>query len=119
MKREYQTSQGLPNDKVEQTLKELTLGYLNLSDGFFTQAEMNFQLALQFDKKCPDAYWGLMLVKLQLQNEDELFSNPVKNKTATELAECQKALECASEELKKVYDSLLERINKINEGNTY
>ncbi|MBP3431966.1 MAG: hypothetical protein J6K39_03845 [Clostridia bacterium] len=119
MKRTYQTSQGLPAEVAERVLKELKLGYLNLTDGFFEQAKLNFLLAAQYDEKCADAYWGQMLVKFEMSNEDELFSNPVKYKSAIYLPECQKALELADETLRKKYDNLLERIYKINEGDNY
>ena len=47
MKRSYQTSPDLnPEDKTK-TMKELNLGYLNLSDEMFEQAKTNFLLALQ------------------------------------------------------------------------
>lgn len=119
MKRTYQTSVDLPESEKNKTLKELKLGYLNLSDGMFEQAKMNFLLAIQFDSKCADAYWGLMLVKFQLKNEDELYSNPVVFKSAIYLPECEKALQFAEENQKKKFEDLLERIYKINEGDNY
>lgn len=119
MKRTYQTSGMLPESEVEKTLKELRLGYLNLSDGMFEQAKMNFLLALQFDSHCADAYWGLMLVKFQLTNEDELYLNPVTYKSAVYLPECQNALNFAEKTQRKQFDALLERIYKINEGDNY
>lgn len=39
MKRTYQTSKDLPESEVVKVLKELKLGYLNLSDGMFEQAK--------------------------------------------------------------------------------
>lgn len=119
MKRTYKTSVDLAESEIPKTIKELKLGYLNLSDGMFEQAKMNFLLALQYDSKCADAYWGLMLVKFQLRNEDELYSNPVVYKSAVYLPECEKALQFASETQKKQYGDLLERIVKINEGDNY
>ena len=119
MKRTYQTSKDLPESEVVKVLKELKPGYLNLSDGMFEQAKMNFLIALQFDSKCSDAYWGLMLVKFQITNEDELFANPVTYKSAIYLPECENALQLADETQKKIYDGLLERIYKINEGDNY
>ena len=56
---------------------------------------------------------------MKLDNEDLLYSNPMANKTATSLLECQNALEYANENLRKKYDDLLERINKINEGDNF
>lgn len=119
MKRRYQTSPDLnPEDKTK-TMKELNLGYLNLSDEMFEQAKTNFLLALQYDSKCADAYWGLMLVKFQLGNEDELYSNPVKYKSAIFLPECQSALQFADDNQRAKYEDLLERIDKINSGENY
>lgn len=119
MKRTYQLSSNLSKEVEEKARKELELGYLNLSDEFFEQAKTNFLLTLQYDEKCADAYWGLMLVKFSLSNEDELYQNPVKFKSALYLPECEKALELADEDLKNKYLSLLERIQKINEGDNY
>lgn len=119
MKRTYECSADLSEELKEKVSKELNLGFLNLSDGFFPQAEMNFKVALEFDKTCPDAFWGLCLVGLKLENEDELYSNPVKYKDVLKMEECHKALENASEDLRNKYESLLERIYKINEGENY
>ena len=119
MKRTYETSANLAPEVKQRVQKELDLGFLNLSEGFFPQAEMNFILALKFDSTCPDAFWGLCLVKLKLENEDFLYSNPVQNKQVLQLEECQKALQFAGENLKKKYEDLLERINKIKEGESY
>lgn len=119
MKRTYQISKKASPQTEQQARKELELGYLNLADGFFEQAGMNFQLTLQFDPDCADAYWGLMLIKLGLKNEDELFSDALKYKSAPFLPECQKALELADEDLKNKYRTLLERIESINEGDKY
>lgn len=119
MKRTYQVSRDLEKDVEKLALKELNLGYLNLSEKMFEQAELNFLLTLQFDSKCADAYWGLMLVKFQLSNEDELYSNPVKYKSAIFLPECEKALSFADATLKQKYKDLLERVYKINEGDKY
>lgn len=119
MKRTYQTSATLSEEMKLKVEKELKLGYLNLSDGFFEQAKLNFLLALQYDSTCSDAYWGLMLEKFQITNEDELFSNPVRYKSAIFLPECEKALQYADENLKKTYQGMLERIYKINEGDNY
>lgn len=119
MKRSYQVSIDLPESEVPKTLQELKLGYLNLRDGMFEQAKMSFLLVLQYDSKNADAYWGLMLVKFQLENEDELYHNPVTYKSAIYLPECEKALQFAEDNQKKVYLDLLERIYKINEGDNY
>lgn len=119
MKRTYQVSSDVPENERPKALKELKLGYLNLSDEMFEQAEMNFLLALQFDKKCADAYWGQMLAKFQIANEDDLYTNPVTYKSAIYLPECQNALQFADENQKKIFDSLLESIYKINEGDNY
>lgn len=119
MKRTYCPSSGLDKEKAEKVRKELSLGFLNLSDGFFEQAKMNFLLALNLDDKCADAYWGLMLEKCQIENEDWLYSSPVKYKAVVMLPEYEKALSLADEDLKNKYLDLLERIYKINEGDNY
>lgn len=119
MKRTYQTSADLPESEQVKTLNELKLGYLNLSDGMFEQAKVNFLLALQYDSKCADAYWGLMLVKFQIKNEDELYSNPNTYKSTVYLPEYEKAIEYAEENQRKKYEDLLDRIYKINEGDNY
>ncbi len=119
MKRTYLTSKNVPEQNKESTLKELTLGYLNLKEGFFKQANMNFQLALELDPDCADAWWGLMLAKFEISNEDILYSEPVKYKSAIYLPECEKALALADEDQKKRYQDLLERIYKIKEGEQY
>ncbi len=119
MKRTYQTSVDLPESEHKKTLDELKLGYLNLSDGMFEQAKLNFLLALQYDSKCADAYWGLMLCKFQIKNEDELYSDPVTYKSVLYLPECEKALEFAEENQRKQFDGLLERIYQVNEGDNY
>jgi hypothetical protein len=119
MKRVYQVSKGLAKNEETKALKELKLGYLNLSDGMFSQAKINFLLVLQYDSKCADAYWGLMLQKFQLKNEDDLYSNPVQYKSAITLPECESALNFADETQKAVYQNLLEEIYKVNEGDKY
>ncbi len=119
MKRTYQISADVDPSVKERAEKELQLGYLNLSDGFFEQAEMNFNVTLSVDPNCADAYWGLMLIKLGLKNEDELFSDALKFRSAPFLPECEKALALADEGLKNKYNSLLERIYSINEGDKY
>lgn len=119
MKRTYIATSTLSQDEQEKTQKELKLGYLNLTEGMFEQAKINFMLALQFDSRCADAYWGLMLVKFQIKNEDELKVNPLTYKSAIFLPECEKALEFAEENQKKVFDNLLESVYKVNEGDNY
>ena len=119
MKRTYITSLNLDEQLAKKAKKELTLGYLNLEDGMFEQAKLNFELALEFDKTCADAFWGLMLVKFQLKDEDELYANPIKYKSAIYLPECQKALDYAQENQRKVFTNILDRIFKINEGDNY
>lgn len=119
MIRTLKVSNGLSSEIKEKALKELRLGYLNLSDECFEQAKLNFLLTLQYDSKCADAYWGLMLAKFQISSEDELHSNPVKYKSAIYLPECKQALDNADEDLKNNYINLLERIVRINEGENY
>ena len=119
MKRQYFASEGLPDETKLRVEKELKLGFLNLSDSFFEQAEVNFKYALALDEKCADAWWGLALTKFQISNEDALFAEPMKFKSVLLLPECQKALEFANEAQKNIFGDLLERINKINEGDNY
>ena len=109
----------MPDDKKEKLLRELKLGYLNLSDGLFDEAQMCFDVALCFDENCAEAFWGKMLAKLQVKEEDFLNSQANDFKLATQLVECEKALKLASEEQKKVYENLLAQINKINQGENY
>lgn len=119
MKRTYQASNNLSDDLKSKVEKELKLGYLNLEDGCFDQAKLNFDVAIGFDEKCADAFWGLMLVKFQIENEDALDQNPVKFKEVLFLPECQKALEFAEKTQKKKFESLLQRIRQINDGENY
>lgn len=119
MLRKYSVSASLPAQKAEQALKELKLGYLNLEDGYFAQAEQNFAIVLMIDENCADAHWGMMLAKLKLDNENKLFSQPVKYKNVLSLPECKKAFECADEGTKNKYNDLLERVLQINEGENY
>ena len=119
MKRSYQCSQGLKEEEIIATQNELNLGYLNLQDEMFEQAKQNFQLALSIDRNCADAYWGLMLERFKIKNEDDLFSCPTKYKNALNTKECQRACECANDEQKEIYKSLLERIAKIEDGENY
>lgn len=119
MKRRYVASENLDAETKARVEKELILGYLNLSEGFFDQAQTNFEVALKIDEKCADAWWGMMLSKFQISNENSLYDEPVKYKSVLLLTECQKALECANDAQKNIYADLLERINKINEGDNY
>ncbi len=119
MKRTYQASTNLDKETTEKVLRELKLGYLNLEDGFFDEAETNFRLSLEFDPNCADAWWGLSLSKFQISNEDQLFSNPMQYKNITMLDECKNALEFADNSQKNIFKSLLESIDKINEGDNY
>ena len=117
--RVYSASEDLDENEKQKVLKELKLGYMNLSEEMFDQAKMNFMLALQYDSKCSDAYWGLMLEKCQIRSENDLFINPVKYKEVVFLNEYQHAMEFASDFQKKYYGELLERIYAINEGENY
>lgn len=119
MKRKYFASENLPDETKSCAEKELELGYLNLDDECFEQAEINFKYVLALDEKCAEAWWGLMLAKFQISNEDQLYAEPMKFKSVLLLPECQKALEFANDAQKNIYSDLLERINKINEGENY
>lgn len=119
MKRQYEASASISPEDEGKVIRELKLGYLNIADGAFEQAKINFMLALQYDSKCADAYWGLMLVKFQITNEDLLETEPLTYKVALALPECQNALQFASDKQLAQYKNLLERIEKINEGDNY
>lgn len=119
MKRKYQASQDLSEIDKERVVKELRLGYLNLSEHLFEQAKINFLLALQFDSACADAYWGLMLEKCNISSEEELYQNPVKYKEVVYLNEYESAMQFADENQKNTYNQLLERIYAIKEGENY
>lgn len=119
MKRKHICSSSAEQEKKEEIEKELQLGYINLSDEFFEQAKANFTVALELDPDCADAFWGLMLAKCQIKNENLLLEKPVLYKNICFLPECENALAKADENLKKIYMELLEKINKINEGENY
>ena len=119
MKRSLFVTETLNEQDKVQTLKDLRLGYLNLEDGMFDQAKLNFQLVLQADSKNADAYWGLMLVKFQLKSEEMLFSDAMTYKSAIYLPEYQKAMEFAQAKQKKIYENIMKRINQINAGDNY
>ena len=119
MKRTYHASRKVSGERAQKVEKELKLGYINLEDGCFEQAKMNFLLVLEWDKDCADAYWGLMLEKFQLTNEDELFTNPVAYKSAIFLPECEKALALADKNTLNSFKSMLDKIYQINEGDKY
>ena len=119
MKRSLFVSENLDEESRSRVLNELKLGYLNLQDEMFKQAKLNFDIALQIDNTCAEAYWGLMLVKFQLKSEELLFTEAVQNKSVIFLPEYAKALEYANETQKKIYENLLERIRDINQGDLY
>ena len=119
MKRQYQTSENVKEEDKNLVIKELKLGYMNLSEGLFEQARQNFLLASQIDQKCADAFWGLMLEKENIKDEDDLFENPVKYKEIVYTEYYDKAMMNANETQKACYNQILERINAINEGDNY
>lgn len=119
MLRTYKFSKNLEEDKQTAVSKELQLGYLNLSDGFFDEAKANFVVALSLDPKCPDAFWGMMLSKSGIKNEDWLIDEAMKYSNIIYLPECKQAIENADDDLKKIYKQLLEEIYKIKEGDKY
>ena len=119
MKRAYQTSEGLDPQLSVKAEKQLQLGFLNLSEGLFDLAKTNFQLAIEYDKKCADGFWGIMLAKLKVKNEDELYDDAAKFASAQLPEESEKALEYANEAQKNIYQKLLENILKISEGENY
>ncbi len=117
MKRTYQVSADVA--EKEKALKELNLGYLNLEDRMFEQAKLSFEIVLQFDPKCADAYWGLMLTKFQLSNENDLTDNAILYKTAIYLPEYENAMNYADKNQKKRFEDMLENIHKINAGDNF
>ncbi len=117
MKRTYQVSSNVA-DK-EKALKELNLGYLNLEDQMFEQARLSFEIVLQYDPKCADAYWGLMLAKFQLPNENDLTDNAIHYKTAIYLPEYENAMKYADKDQKRRFDDMMENIYKINAGDDF
>ena len=119
MKRFYEASSGVDEETAKSVVKELRLGYMNLDEGMFEQARINFQLAISLDPKCADAYWGLMLFKLNIKNEDDLTENPLDYKNAINLAEYKKAMECAGDDKKKIFDTLMEGVRAVNAGDNY
>lgn len=112
MKRERKT-------KNPELQNELNLGYINLEDGLFDLAKMNFEIVMSQEDTCSDAYWGMMLAKLGISNEDDLLLYPTKYKSAISLIECDKALNNANRQQKKIYGDLLIKIYRINEGDNY
>lgn len=119
MRRSCFVSQGLSEEAQHKCLKELQLGFLNLEDEMFEQADLNFSVALKYDKNCAEAYWGKTLTKFQIKSEDLLYIEPVKYQSVLLLPECQKALELANESQKKIYQNILEKIYLINQGENY
>lgn len=115
MKRELKVSDGVS----ESILKELKLGYINLADGFFDLAQTNFDLVILSDPKCADAFWGLMLCKCHIRNEDVLLTNATLYKNIVFLKEYQNALIYADDDQKAIYNTLLSEIMKINSGDEY
>ena len=115
MKRELKVGKNVP----ESVLKELKLGYINLSDGFFDLAQTNFDLVIIADPTCADAFWGLMLAKCQIRNEDVLLTNATLYKNIIFLKEYQNALVYADEDQKNMYNYLLSEILKINSGEEF
>lgn len=119
MKRTLQLSSSCDEKLKSSLLKELTLGYLNLGDEMFDQAQLNFKIVKKLDEKCADAYWGLMLAKCQISSEEKLYTEAAKYKDVVLLQEYQKALEFAQDAQKKQFENLLEQIRKINSGEEY
>ena len=119
MKRQYKTSASVLDENKELVEKELKLGYMNLSEELFEAARMDFLLAAELDPNCADAFWGLMLEKENIKDEDDLSENPVKYKEIVYTEYYDKAMANASEEQKSCYNQILERIHAINEGDNY
>ena len=119
MKREFKASQNLSNELRHEVENELKLGYINLEEGMFAQAKENFELVLSLDPVCAEGFWGKMLEKCQIQNENELLDKPTKYKNVIFLPECENALKYATNEQKKIYENLLENVKKINDSENF
>ena len=117
MKRELKVIKDCQNP--EETLKELKLGYINLADGFFDLAQTNFDLVILADQYNADAFWGLMLCKCQIRDENVLSSNATLYKNIIFLKEYQNALLYADETQKAIFNNLLNEILKVNAGDNY
>ena len=103
----------------ESTLKELKLGYLNLADGLFDLAQTNFDMVILSDAENADAFWGLILCKCQIRNEQALKHNATLYKNIVYLKEYENALNYADETQKAIFENLTSEIKKINEGDNY
>ena len=103
----------------ENALRELKLGYINLEDGLFKNAEVDFDMVLLTDPECADAFWGLMLAKKKIRREEALKTNAVLYKDIVKLKEYDKAMEFADETKKALYKNLLSEIHKLNDGDNY
>ena len=103
----------------ESTLKELKLGYLNLAGGLFGLAQTNFDMVILSDPENADAFWGLILCKCQIRNEQALKHNATLYKNIVYLKEYENALNYADETQKAIFENLTSEIKKINEGDNY
>ncbi len=119
MLRQLFVSKDLDEQLSMKLQKELKLGYINLQDQMWEQAKLCFNLILQADEKCADAYWGIMLANLELSNENDLSSDPLKFKDVLQMPELRKALQNANQSQTKIYTDILENIIKINVGDNY
>lgn len=119
MKRSLFINENLSDEDKVRVSKELKLGYLNLEDEMFEQAKLNFDIVLQIDSACADAYWGLMLCKYQLKSEDLLFTEAKTYESAIYLPEYENAMKFAQENQKKIFERVMQRINEIHAGDNY
>lgn len=100
-----------PNCKnYEDTLRELKLGYLNIKDGMFDLAQTNFDMVIISDKTCADAFWGLMLCKLQVRDENVFITDAEKYTKIFHLKEYQNAIKYANKEQKATYVNFIKDI---------
>ena len=103
----------------ENALRELKLGYINLEDGLFKNAEVDFDMVLLLDPECADAFWGLMLAKKKIRREEALKTNAVLYKDIVKLKEYDKEMGFAEDTKKEHYKNLLGEIQKLNEDDKY
>ena len=100
-----------PNCKnYEDTFRELKLGYLNVKEEMYDLAQTNFDLVIIADKTCADAFWGLMLCKLQVNDENVFVAEPDKYTSVFRLKEYQNAMKYATKEQKATYTNFIKDI---------
>ena len=117
MKREFKVDK-LCKDR-ESVLNELKLGYINLADGLFSLARVNFNMVIHADPTSADAYWGVMLAENEIPREEMLKTSPMQYKDVIKSNEYENAMEYADVEQKKIYLELASEVIKLNEAENY